>query len=819
MRSSSHPKWGSFAFLIASYLLASTSSAHPQAQDSFQDRLGEHAILGGLALDEIAPERGLLVHVEVQPGADPERAVTIASEMAEIFTTSEKRLSERLGGLPEPSEVHVVVVQSSKTWADSHAADGTPTPNGAYFDPNLGPDGAVVTYDLAWPGSPKRVRLAGLREALGQALVASHATTPATGLPGALLAGLARLAAQDEGDGGTILTVHAPEPTVHDRLVAQLAEGGFEDGFLTDSAELVAPLGLDGLWASARAATTEAREPELWAARRYESLVDEAAWLFAVGLAEPSSREPLLGWITARLGPDGAGDPADLGPAESAAWAKLLAAEHVADLAFDPRGLGGPELFAAAVRDLALPDHDPKDAVVAGRAEDLLAESLWLASKGRLEEARARLAGAGDEAVIVRHRSGLEALAVLRANYLAHLADGAVSEKLRIDYGGKLLAADVTRVGRKSVFLGDNSQDLDSLPITAIDIGELVGRMEKEKPPFGDPMARAWAQALVKGTWKRSLDIEQKKDKALMADLEGVEGQLERGRVLNLLGVVDDAAGSNPSARLAAIADLLASARDTAEVKNAGGHLEEVARGLLETRFKDADLAALLSAASIERKGDVWTVEYDFKDKAQLADWPEVANYAPDFVGQFPKLETTTVTRVVEDHMLLVHGASIFQHLLAFEGPQKLTYEMSYERTKSKKDATVAQLDYVYASICDDLNYQHLRTSQFGNLDVVDTASKTNVQKTRETPLSYKLGSDYRMEIELDAKGKFTTRFDGQEVFSLDGHERTAGRVLFMIHSDRVVRLSKVTLEGRLAENQAPLQAMWVAGQLSELGF
>ena len=175
--------------------------------------------------------------------------------------------------------------------------------------------------------------------------------------------------------------------------------------------------------------------------------------------------------------------------------------------------------------------------------------------------------------------------------------------------------------------------------------------------------------------------------------------------------------------------------------------------------------------------------------------------------------------RIAIEPSVLVQGAIVFQHLLAFEGPVKLSYEMSYERTKTKSEAKLTALDYVYASICDDLNFQHLRTSQFGNLDVVDSEKELNVQQVRETPLTYKLGATYRLELELDAKGKATTRLDGEEVFSIEDHGRVSGRVLFMIRSDRVVRLHEVTIEGRLANDQAPLVAMWLEGQLDEIGF
>lgn len=810
--------------------------------DQFDASLAKNSALSGLEYDEVEPLRGLVLHVELAPGADPDRADAIADELGDLFKPVEERFDAHFGGLEARSPIHVIVTVAPDTWRAARGADIAPSPGGADFLPAFGSSGAVVTYDLAWPGSSRRTRIKGLSEAFGEALIASHAKVPATELPGALIAGAGRLAGLDDATGATALTRQAgaagaqsaapipasakrskrsttsstPSLGPHDRLISALVEGGFRDGFLGDVATLMAPVGLAGLWADAKGATTEARDAEGWAERRYDARVDQAAHLFAAALAAPSTAEATLSWVGTAL----AGDkpaPEELAPAELAAWTRLLTTEHDADLAFDPRDLAGPPAFEQAVAKLNLPERASEE--VSGRPEDRLAEGLWLASQGQLEAAHRTLAAAGSDPTAERALAGIEALQELRASYLAHLADGAVAEKLRIDYQGKLLAADVTRVGNRSVFLAENTRGVDRLPITSIDIGELVGRMEKEKPAFGDALGRAWAQALVGGKWKRSLSVELKKDKTLSADLASVEEQLERGRVLHLLSKIDDGATTAPTERLAAIKDLLDTAASTDDVQNAHGHLEEVARELLASRFESTDLTSLLSATSAEQSGDTLTLEYDFKSTGELADWPSVNGYSPDFVAQFPELTTETSTREVDDKLLVVHGSSVFQHVVAFAGPLELTYELSYERTKKKSDAKLAAIDYVYASICDDLAYQHLRTSQFGNLDVVDTDSETNEQHNRSTPLSYKLGKTYELGLELDKKGQVSSTLDGDTVFEADAHGRSAGRLLFLIHSDRVVRLHSIKIKGRIADDQGPLREMWIQGQLQELGF
>jgi hypothetical protein len=847
MTTLARPIWA----LIASLACITFIPGARAAKADFDAALRADPTLGNLEFDEVEPQRGLILHVELAENAASDRADQIGDELTEIFAGVEKRFKERFGNPGNHAAIHVIVTVDSETWHAARGAETAPSPGGADFLPGLGEHGALVTYDLAWPGSSRRTRLVGLREAFGEALFASHASVAPDLLPGALLAGVGRLVGLDDPNPQAALVRQAsaatapstaeakpasskrknhrassagparrsgtqPSPSAHDRLIATLVEGGFEDGFLTSGASLFQPQGLGGLWSEARSATTEARDTEHWSEQRFEARVDQATYFLSAGLANETTATSVFEWVTSSL-TGGTLDAAALDTIESMAWTRLLTTEHAADLAFDPRSLDGPPAFEAAVVALGLPEAQLTEA--SGRSEGRLAEGLWLASKGQLEAAHTALLAGTGSATVQRALAGIEAIKALRTSYLAHLADGAVLEKLRIDYDGKLLAADVTRVGRKSVFLAKNSRDIDKLAITAIDIGELVGRMEKEDPVFGDALGRAWAQALVGGKWKRSLSLELKKDKTLNADLEGVTDLLESGRVLHLLAIVDDSVTTGAADRLAAMKDVLATAASAKEVQNSRKHLEEVARELLDKRFAETDLAELLSAKSVERDGDKMSLEYDFSSTAQLADWPLIASYSPAFTTQFPELKTETPRLEIDDDMLIVQGSVAFQHLLAFEQPIRLTYEFRYERTKKKSEARFAATDYVFASICDDLAFQHLRMSQFGNLDIVDNESETNVQQNYDTPLSYKLGKTYELEIELDESGKVTTRLDGDDVFTDDSHGRKAGRLLFLIHSDRVVQLRNVKIEGQLADDQAPLRETWIRGQLIELGF
>ena len=774
--------------------------------------LGQHPGLRSLDLDEVEPRRGTIVHVQVGPADDPDRADAIAGELADLTHELESWLdSEILGfaGLPNSGDrepVELVVLLDSGTWDDLRP--DRPTPAGAFRDAT---SGCVVTYDLAWPGSPRSKRLTGLRRALVDALLDAKGQLP----PAWLTEGLAQTAL-----GGLGSEQAGPEAR-RTRLAAELLEGGLDQGFLLPVAELMDAGGSAGLLERVREATVEHREPEAWTRRRLDSLADQAAALFQFLWSDEVRREELAAYLGEVASGGSPGSLASRGLAE-AFWDDLLGDLRAADRGFDPRGLvgdGTSEAFASAVDRLGLDElevgsDDGLD------VQDRVAMAMWLAGKGRLVAAGEVLdAGAGD-GTVDRHRDAIAALTDLRAAWLAHLA-AAEGEggKLRFRHDGRTVTADVARVGREGVFLAENSRGVERIAIDDLELGELIERMEKADPPFGDSLARAWGHALVGGKYKRSLTSAQKRDKDLAADLEAVAGSLDRGRILAAIAVVTDAATSTDEARLAAAAGLLEDDADDELVQAELWRVEAACEGILEARFAAADPLDLL-AVTPERDGDRITLTYDFRQEEQQLDWPAVGSYSPEFVALLPGLSDTKPEReLVRKKGLAVSGSQAMQHLLSFAGPMTLTYEFSFERTKTKREATQHAMDFFYGSICDDLGYNHVRTGQFGELDVVDVASSANEHQTHPTPLSYKLGQSYRIELEVTEGGEAVTRLDGDEVFRGSAHGRSDGRVAFLIHTDRVVHLQEVRISGRLAENQAPTRQLYVDSHMRALGF
>ena len=779
-------------------------SAAPTALCAPLGDIKSHPVLKTLQLEEVSPVRTLNIYVEVMPGADFDRPDGVAQEMADVFKKVEGEFERQFPALNKRERINLVVTNHPDTWLLVRGA--RPSTMGADFLDDVEQHGTVVTYDLAWPGASRSSRETGLRFAFAQALFASAAKVEAKQLPGALVLGTGHLMT-----AGDALDPAGPVAT---RLRKTLFEGGFQDHFLMGLEPLSAFAGYAALWAHAQSVTSEIYEHDAWAGTRLEAYADLMAYGMAAAMADATTRAALDAWIAGALkGPAGA-PPGDW---EQAMWTQLLSAARSLDPSLDPRELGGSPGFAAAVAGLGLP---PKVlASGSAKAEDAIAEGLYLASTGQLEHALGVLQSAAVDARAARMANDVAALRDLRRAYLEFLATSPDDNKLRIDWQGRLLVANVTRVGLRSVFLSENIREVDALRIAELPMAGLVERMEKESPVFGEAKTRAWAVALVGGNWERTLDDAAKKDAELMADLGSVAKQLERGRVLSLISRARDAAGQSAAARLDALADLAATALESEDFTKAKSELRGVASTILLDRFENTDLTELLTASSVKRDGDRFALDYDFSDAKQLGDWPQLEGYAPEWIALFEALDEDAPLLQVEKGELRLSGHVTMQHILAFRGPIKVSFEFEIPKQGTKKDSKKVMQDHVYVSICDDLAFQHVRSRQFGELDIVDTDSQTNSFFQYEKPITYKMGKTYGFEMSLDENGQVETQFDGEEGFKADAAGRKEGRVVLMSFSDREVRLSKLHIEGLLGSDQSPMRDVWLGSQLSALGF
>lgn len=796
-------KWPLAALLVVSSSLPALAALPKLPGTDFKS----NPALKERLFEEASPVRSLNIYVEVMEGAELDRPDEVAKGVADLFEELEARFDQRFPGLDGRKRIDVVVVTHPDTW---HAARGErPMTEGADFLDALGEHGTVVMYDFAWPGGSRKSREEGARFALGQALVAAAADVPAVELPAALTLGVGHLMREKDG-----ATLGGP---LTERMHAELREGGFGHGFFMDLTELAAIRGFDALHAHALAATTEVNAKDHWAGQRMERLADQMAFTLGSALDDPARSEPAQAWLAAVLA--GEADAAALGALDEGAWAVLLAHLRGVDPGLDPREVAGSPAFGRATAALTLPAVEANAA--AGNADDAIAEGAYLASIGKLDAALRALGRAGSDARAQRFATGIDSIRGLRRGFLESLALGESDEKLRFEWDGRLLVASVTRVGNETVFLGENTREIKSLPIADLPMPAIVERMEKEDEPYGEAAARAWTLALAKGKWKNSLSSAEKKNTELVGDLESVADQLERGRTLSLISIARDANGQSADARLAAMGELCATAADSADFEAAREGLLAGAKAILDERFGSADLTDLLAASEVEVDGNRYALMYDFSDADQLADWPRVETYAPAWLELLQPLDTKQPLFEVDkkDKELALQGLAVAQHILSFKGPIRVSFDFEIPKQGKKSDANKAVMDTMYISICDDLDYQHIRSSQFGDIDIVDTESGTSIFKQNSNLPNYNMGKTYDFEMTLDADGKVTTRYDKKHGFEEQAPGRVEGRVVLMSYSDRELRVKKLRIEGDLAADQGSMKAMWVQAQLDALGF
>lgn len=760
-------------------------------------------VLKDLRFEEASPVRTLDIHVEYMDGADFDRPDVVAKDLAKLFTEVEAEFDALLPGLGNRDSIPVVVVNHPDTWLAARGA--RPTTEGADFLDTLGEHGAIVMYDFAWPGGSRKSREQGFRFAAGQALFAAAADKPAAELPTGLLLGIGQLLC--EPDAG------APDSALAGRLHGELREGGFGDGYFVDLGVVAVTRGFDATLAAVRGATTEARAKDHWTRQRLARWGDQIAFTLGHALGDEAQAASCVEWLT-QVG-QGKIDVMALGQLDEAAWTALLQHLRIADPGLDPRTLQGSPAFGRAIEALTLPVVEAS--ATSAKPADAIAEGVYLASVGDFAGAERALARAGTDERVQRFAAGVASVEALRRDYLSHLASSPEELKLRIDFDGRLLVAAITRVGNHTAYLGENTRDLTSVAIRDLPMSELVERMEKEDEPFGADEARAWAQAFGGGRWKSSLG--KNASDTLTDDLASVEGEVQRGQVLSLISSARDGVHFNGEQRLQALRDLFEVGADSADFEAAKDELRGVATEILTARFEGTDMANLLSASKVEQDGDRIVIEYDFSDPAQLGDWAPLETYASEWVGMFTPLETKRnvfeLDRKAKE--LVLEGKSMAQHVLAFKGPIEIGMTFEVPKQGKKSESRSVMQDHLYVSVCDDLDYQHVRARAFGELDVVDTDSGTNEFKQGE-PLSYKMGKPYEFELVLE-DGKATTQLDGKQRFEADAPGREQGRMVLMSYSDRELRIRGMRIEAGLADDQGPLRDMWLAGQLAGIGF
>lgn len=237
--------------------------------------------------------------------------------------------------------------------------------------------------------------------------------------------------------------------------------------------------------------------------------------------------------------------------------------------------------------------------------------------------------------------------------------------------------------------------------------------------------------------------------------------------------------------------------------------LKRFAKFQLGTAFDPSDFASLGLRGSIQRlhKGRV-RAHYDFRAADQLRDFfdsPAEAKRRAEGYGTI----LTPKARGFEagGGQLRCVGRAFRRFALPIAAPFKLQFTVRFDNG----------FGFLQFGFCDDGDQSWIETDSFGALSVVDQS--TGVVGSRQGNLdAIYAGQSYTVEIRHDGK-RVRSLVNGKKVNEIaEVGSRTSGYITMFVHSNEVIRLSDLTIEGVLdTQRTEALRHEWVRGRMRKI--
>ena len=225
----------------------------------------------------------------------------------------------------------------------------------------------------------------------------------------------------------------------------------------------------------------------------------------------------------------------------------------------------------------------------------------------------------------------------------------------------------------------------------------------------------------------------------------------------------------------------------------------------------DQALADLAGRVETLRDGRV-RVTYDFDDAVESADF-EPTGYMIERRQRMSPLATDP-----EESGLRVargsftgRGSECYRLPVAFESPMSMTVEVSYGEVPP--NGTPESM--LMLGICDDGRESFASLQGHGTVEVTDRPS--GYQVFEPAPI-VELAVNLSYLLELRHSGeRFAVYIDGDRIQEVDAGPRKAGAVWMLVHSDALVTIHRLVIEGTPSEELT--RAEWVGRRLLALGF
>lgn len=443
------------------------------------------------------------------------------------------------------------------------------------------------------------------------------------------------------------------------------------------------------------------------------------------------------------------------------------------------------------------------------RAAEILRDSLGRAGEG---PERARL-----ELELAR----VEAWNGLRDAYLAELAATGVDLHLR-DWQGSRLKAGVAGVEAGRVQLLDDGAEPASIELSEIKPVDLADTMGKRAESLAPGWVRLYPYcASGHPKWKNLRRRDSSQEVAdLKRDAESFyPGALATGRValvLELLrsaGAPEDAAAAKVC--LERVRSIWPAEAERPLVASRRDALEALARRALAFRFEDLGLESLVHG-DLQRAGEGRVrLRYDFRDRAQAQDFLEDSECLADHRDEvaplaFPERATFAVGR----GSISGHGATALRHVLEFEAPLEVSYDVTWE---ARSGQPVSALRFLLG-LCADGYGNAIMVEGLGHLTAYDKRAGY-VQQAFVDASTIMVGDSYTFVVKHDGE-TVSVSVDGRPVSRAKAGPLTRGGLFLWLQSDLDVTVRDLVIEGSVpASSLAAARQALVEAELVALGF
>ncbi len=459
-------------------------------------------------------------------------------------------------------------------------------------------------------------------------------------------------------------------------------------------------------------------------------------------------------------------------------------------------------------------------------ADGHLAEALGRAGRGDYEGASSYLEAARAMEATLQGRERLseeqERLSVLletRDRFLASLAGA--ERKLRIDTGEEKVVARVEAYAGGVLRLRENKAGIETLAARELRPRDLARSMGSAAADHGPDWIVPYLGLLAGDRrWDRKLDASQGPGQALAAAAQGgLEELVKEGAARATLGAM--AYALHPSGaeeieeRLQALARLAADHADTRALELAREGVRIHAEELLGVLHDTRDLADRLHGKVEEGEQGRVRLIYEFDDPLEKEDFRPIEGLLADRLAKMPELGNVQTTPwSVRSGNLEGAGTVAVQHVIAFEAPLTVRYELLYGR--GRVDSPVS---FVLMGTCSDGQGAYVGAWDLFDLEAIDLARGYARMAPREDERLILPARTYYMKLDHDGR-RAHLWVDDVKRKEVETGPVKRGCLLLWAHSNTTIALRRIEIEGRLAPGGASqARQTWVSEELERLGL